>query len=101
MKIIEETIAATLDSNGQLTLSHPSQLSAGPVRVTIRVAAASGSQRGLTDVIRELAAEQRSRGFPGQSAADVRAEDDARLAEDSERDQELDAARGAASPGGP
>ena len=49
---------------------------------------------------REIAAEQRSRGFPGRSAADLLAEDDARLAEDAERDQELDAARRGDSSGG-
>ena len=59
-----------------------------------------GLRRGLADVIREIAAEQRSRGFLGRSAADLRAEDDARLAEDAERDQELDAARRQSSPGG-
>ena len=36
---------------------------------------------------------QKARGFLGRSAEDLRAEDDARLAEDSEREQELDAAR--------
>jgi hypothetical protein len=100
VSIVEETIDATLDSNGQLRLSHPPRLPPGPVRVTIR-AAALGPRRGLADVIREIAAEQRSHGFPGRSAADLRAEEDARLAEDAERDQELDAARRAASRGGP
>jgi hypothetical protein len=101
VSVIEETIEATLDSNGQLQLAHPPRLPPGPVQVTIRAAVAVGPRRGLADVIREIAAEQRSRGFPGRSAADLRAEDDARLAEDTERDQELDAARRAASPGGP
>ena len=101
MNIIEETIDATLDANGQLRLTHQPRLPPGPVRVTIRVAAAVGPRRGLADVIREIAAEQRSRGFPGRSAADLRAEDDARLAEDAERDRELDTARRGASPGGP
>ena len=101
MNVIEETIEATLDSNGQLRLTHQPRLPPGPVRVTIRVAAAVGPQRGLADVIREIAAEQRSRGSPGRSAEDLRAEDDARLAEDAERDRELDAARRGASPGGP
>jgi hypothetical protein len=71
------------------------------VRVTIRVAAAPGSQRGLADVIREIAAEQRACSFPGRSAAELRAEDDARSDEDAERDRELEAARRATSPGGP
>jgi hypothetical protein len=101
MNVIEETIEATLDSDGQLRLTRQPLLPPGPVRVTIRVAAAVGIQRGLADVIREIAALQRSRGFPGRSAEDLRAEDDARLAEDAERDRELDLARRAASAGGP
>src|SRR5260370_33254562 len=101
MNVIEETIEATLDSNGQLRLTHQPRLPPGPVRVTIRVAAAVGPQRGLADVIREIAAEQRSRGFPGQSVEDLRAADDSRLAHDAEPDRELDAARRGASSGGP
>jgi hypothetical protein len=101
MNVIEETIDATLDSNGQLRLTHQPRLSPGPVRVTIRVAAAVGPQRGLADVIREIAAEQRSRGFPGRSAEDLSSDDDARLAEDAERDRELVAARRGSSSGGP
>jgi hypothetical protein len=100
MNAIEETITATLDSNGQLQLSHPPQLPPGPVQVTIRTVATK-ARRGLVDVIREIAAEQRSRGFTGRSAADLRAEDDVLQEEDAERDRELDAARGTASPGGP
>ena len=84
MNVIEETIEAQLDSTGQLQLTRPPRLLPGPVQVTIR-AAAVGPQRGLADVIREIAAEQRRRGFPGRSAEDLRAEDDARLAEDAER----------------
>lgn len=101
MHVIEETIEATLDSKGELQLTHQPHLPPGPVRVTIRVAATTGPQRGLADVIREIAAEQRSRGFPGRSAEDLRAEEDALLAEDAERDRELDAARRADTPGGP
>src|SRR5262245_16602308 len=101
MNVIEETIEATLDSNGQLSLAHQPRLPPGPVRVTIRAAAAIGPRRGLADVVREIAAEQRARGFPGRSAADLSAEDAERLAEDDERDRELDAARRGPSPGGP
>jgi hypothetical protein len=98
---LEETLDATLDANGQLQLSHRPQLPPGPVRVTIRVAATQGPRRGLADVIGEIAAEQRARGFPGRSAADLRAFDEARQDEDAERDRQLDAARGVASSGGP
>ncbi len=101
MNVTEETIDATLDANGQLRLTQRPQVPPGPVRVTIRVVAGGGPQRGLADVIREIAAEQRARGYPGRSAAELHAEEDARLAEDAERDQELDAARLKPSPGVP
>lgn len=51
-------------------------------------------------MIREIAAEQRSRAFPGRSTEDLRAEDDDRQAEDAERDREPDAARREAARGG-
>jgi hypothetical protein len=57
MDLTEETIDAMLDSNGKLQLEHPPRLPPGPVRVTIRVGAAVGAQRGLSDVIREIAAD--------------------------------------------
>lgn len=101
MSVHEETIEAVLEPNGQLRLSHQPQLPPGPVSVTIRAGASGGPRRGLTDVIREIAAEQRSRGYPGLSAADLRAEDEAREAEDIERDNELDAARRPGSSKGP
>ena len=101
MSVIEETIEATLDLNGQLRLTHQPRLPPGPVRVTIRVAAAGRPQRGLADVVREIAAEQRARGYPGWSAAERHAEDEARLAEDAERDQELDTVRRGGTPGEP
>lgn len=100
MNVIEETIDATLDPNGQLRLTHQSHLPPGPVQVTIRVAAMPRPRRKLADVIREIAAEQRSRGFPGRSAADLRAEDDTQIAEDAERDRELNAARRGTAAGG-
>jgi hypothetical protein len=101
MNLIEETIDATLDSSGHLTLMHDPQMPPGPVRVTIRAATAPAPRRGLADVIREIAAEQRARGFPGRAAADILAEDEARSAEDAQRDQELDVARLRISPGNP
>ena len=100
MNVIEETIEATLDSNGQLRLTHQPRLPPGPVRVTIR-AAAVGPRRGMADVIQQIDADQRLRGFHGRTAAELQAEEEARQAEDDERDREQDAARRGASPGGP
>ncbi|MGH7137609.1 MAG: hypothetical protein ACREHD_17825 [Pirellulales bacterium] len=101
MNVIEETIDATLDSTGQLALSHAPRIPPGPVQVTIRAAIQTCSKRGLADVIREIAADQRARGFLGRSAEEIRAEEEARLAEDAERERELDVARGAANSGNP
>ena len=50
-------------------------------------------RRGLADEIREIAAEQFTRGFLGRSPEDLRAEHEANLDEDIARDQELEAAR--------
>ena len=63
MDLSEQTIDATLDSSGNLSLAHQPQLRPGPVSVTIRVATAPARRRGLAEVVREIAAEQRSRGF--------------------------------------
>jgi hypothetical protein len=101
VSFLEETIDATLDSSGQLHLSHVPGLPPGPVRVTIRPAGAPTPRRRLADVIDQIAADQRARGFPGRTAAEIQADEDARLAEDEERDRELDAARGATPSGGP
>ena len=100
MNSMQETIEAVLGSDGQLILTHQPRLPPGPVEVTIRVAAPAGGKRALADVIREIAADQRARGFPGRSAAQVRAEEEARQAEDADRDRELNAARRAPSPEG-
>jgi hypothetical protein len=97
----EETMDGTLDANGQIKLPHQPQLASGPVRVTIRAVAALGPRRSLADVVREIAAEQRARGFGGRSAGDLQAEEDARVQEDAERNRELDAARHTTPPGGP
>ena len=91
--LVEETLDATLDANGQLQLSHPPRLPAGPVRVTIRPSAPAGAKRGLSDVLREIAAEQRASGFPGRSAAEIVSGLEAQADEDVQRDRKLDAAR--------
>src|SRR5215217_2452318 len=101
MSLQEETIDATLDSTGQLHRSHAPGLPPGPVRVTIRPASIPAPRRSLADVIDEIAADQRARGFPGRSAAEIQADEEARQTEDEERDRELDAARGAPPSGGP
>jgi hypothetical protein len=94
MNLTDETIDATLDSNRQLRLTQQPRLPTCGVQVTIRVAVTMGRQRRLADAIREIAAEQRSRGFPGRSSDELNAEDEARAAEYAKRDHEVEAARG-------
>ena len=90
MSVIEETIEATLDSNGQLRLSNKPRLPPGPVRVTIRVAAAVGPRRGLADVIREIRADQVARGFHGLTTEQLRQRDTEIEAENDEYDREME-----------
>lgn len=97
---MQETIEAVLGSDGQLILTHQPRLPPGPVEVTIRVAAPTVGNRTLADVIRQIAADQRARGFPGRSADQLRADEEASQGEDADRDRELNAARRAPSPEG-
>ncbi|OGS13352.1 MAG: hypothetical protein A2234_04315 [Elusimicrobia bacterium RIFOXYA2_FULL_58_8] len=97
----QETIDAMLGTDGQLILTHQPRLPPGPGEVTIRVAGPMRGNGGLADVIRQIAADQRARGFPGRSAAELRVEEEASEAEGADRDRELDAARRVPSPEGP
>ena len=90
MNLIEETIEATLDSNGQLRLTHPTRLLAGPVRVTIRAAAPVVHRRGLADVIREIRADQVARGFHGLTTEQLRQREAEVEAENDEYDREME-----------
>jgi hypothetical protein len=89
MNVIEETIEATLDANGQLRLTHPPRLPSGPVQVTIRVAA-SGPRRGLADVIREIRADQVARGFHGLTTEQLQQREADLEAENDEYDREME-----------
>ena len=84
-----------------LRLAHPPKLPPGPVQVTICAVTATRKGRGIADVACEIASEQRSRGDVGRSEAELLSEEEARLEEDTERDRELNGARGAVPPGGP
>lgn len=90
MHFTEETIEATLDSNGQLQLTHQPRLPPGPVRVTIRVATAVGPPRGLADVIREIRADQVARGFHGLTTEQLRQLEADLETENDEYDREME-----------
>lgn len=90
MSLIEETIDATLDSNGQLQLFQQPKLPPGPVRVTIR--AAVGPKRGLADLCREIRADQVARGFQGLTTEQLQQRDAELEAENDEYDREMERA---------
>jgi hypothetical protein len=90
MKVIEETIVATLEPNGQLRLTHPPRLPPGLVSVTIRAAAGVGPNRGLADVIREIRADQVARGFHGLTTEQLRQREAEIEAENDEYDREME-----------
>lgn len=100
MSLAEEEIDAVLEADGTLRLSQKPQLAPGPVRVTLSPISQS-PQRGLADVIREIAASQRARGYPGRTAEEIRAESQLLAQEDDDRNRELDAARRRLGPGAP
>jgi hypothetical protein len=90
VNLIEETIDATLDSNGQLRLAHQPRLPPGLVQVTIRVAAPVGPRRGMADVIREIQADQLARGFHGLTTEQLRQREAEIEAENDEYDREME-----------
>jgi hypothetical protein len=95
---IEETINATLDSNGELVLSHRPQLPAGPVVVTIR-GGAHGPRRGLADVIRQIRADQAARGFHGLTTQELQQQEAELGAENDEYDREMEGLGALPAPG--
>lgn len=96
----EETLGATVDASGQLHLSQPSRLPPGAVTVTIRPVSAS-AKRGLADVLQEIAADQRSRGYAGRATDEILADDASRQDDNERRDAQLTSARRTGSPGAP
>jgi hypothetical protein len=90
MNALEETIDATLDSNGDLQLTHQPRLPPGPVQVTIRVAAPARTPRRLADVIREIRADQIARGFHGLTTEQLQQRDAEIETENDEYDHEME-----------
>ena len=100
MTSTEEVLEAVLEPDGILRLLRRPQLQPGTARVTIRTSPAPSSPRGLADVLREIATDQRARGEAGRSAEELRAMAEDRAEDDEERDRELAAARRDFRPGG-
>jgi hypothetical protein len=89
MNVVQETIDAVLDANGRLLLAHQPRLPSGPVRVTIRLGAATAPKRGLAEVIREIRADQIARGFQGLTAEELQRREAELETEKDEYEQEM------------
>jgi hypothetical protein len=90
MSLTEETIDGTLQADGTLALDHAPQLPPGRVRVIVQVAAAPlARQRGLADTIADIRASQQARGFQGQTAAEMQADEAARQADEDEYERQM------------
>lgn len=83
----QEVLQGTLSERGELVLDHASQLAAGPVTVILCRPALVKSGSKLLDVLREIEARQRARGYQGLSVEDIQRETIQRQEEDDEYDE--------------
>jgi hypothetical protein len=84
------TVRGTVRPDGTLELDRSVSLPPGPVWVTIEPepsAAPERPHRGLIEVLDEIHASQRARGFKGSSAEEIDADEARRRAEDAEEEE--------------
>lgn len=83
----QEVLQGTLSEQGELVLDHAPQLAAGRVTVILCRPPSIKSGGTLIDVLGEIEARQRARGYLGLSADDIERETAERQAEDDEYDE--------------
>jgi len=84
----ETVIAGTLKPDGTLELDEKPNLPPGRVQVIVQARSKSmPAQRGLLEVMDEIRASQRARGYPGRTVEEMQAEEQARRDEDAEYDE--------------
>lgn len=84
------SVRGMVNADGTLELEAPVSLSAGPVQVTIQpvpLPRTGGSRKRLLDVLDEIHADQRARGFLGRSDEEIAADEALRLAEAEEYEE--------------
>ncbi|QDV35686.1 hypothetical protein [Tautonia plasticadhaerens] len=85
-------IAGTLKPDGTLELDEKPNLAPGRVQVIVQPLSPSApTGRGLVEVMDEIRANQRARGYQGRSLAEMQAEETARQEEDAEYERRWDA----------
>jgi len=88
MSPTEAVIEGTLNADGTLELDEKPNLSPGRVRVVVRsMPQPAAPKRGLVEVMDEIRASQRARGYQGRTLEEMKAEEKARQAEDEEYDR--------------
>ena len=81
-------VRGTLKEDGTLELDEKPNLSPGPVRVIVEPVDPSGESRpGLLEVLDQIHAAQRARGFKGLTEEEMAAEIAARRREDEEEEE--------------
>ena len=88
MSLTETIIEGTLKPDGTLELDQKPSLSPGRVQVIVQpLSKPASTKRGLVEVMDEIRASQRARGYLGRTLDATRAEEKARQEEDAEYDQ--------------
>ena len=84
----ESVIEGTLQPDGTLVLDKKPNLSPGRVQVIVQPLSIPGpTQRGLVEVMDDIRASQRARGYQGRTPEAAQAEEAARQEEDGEDEQ--------------
>ena len=88
MALTEAVVEGTLQEDGTLVLDERPNLSPGRVLVVVQPLTESvPTRRGLVEVMDEIRASQRARGYQGRSLETMQAEEKARQEEDEEYDR--------------
>lgn len=88
MSLTENVIEGMLKADGTLELDEKPNLSPGRVQVIVQpLSAPAQTKRGLVEVMDEIRASQRARGYEGRTLEAMQAEEKIRREEDSEYDQ--------------
>jgi hypothetical protein len=88
MSLTETVIEGTLRPDGTLELDRKPNLSPGRVQVIVQpLSKPSPAKRGLVEIMDDIRAGQRVRGYQGRTLETTQAEDKARQEEDADYDR--------------
>ncbi|MGO9468820.1 MAG: hypothetical protein ACLQVF_32230 [Isosphaeraceae bacterium] len=99
MSPTEAVIAGTLNADGTLELDEKPNPSPGRVLVVVQsMPRPAATKRGLVEVMDEIRASQRARGYQGRTLGEMQAEEQARQEEDEEYDRRCEQLWGGRKP---